>query len=81
MSTTTKRPKTPNRGVADIIRSIIVHCDRVANHNAKHSNKPGGWTWLLWDAAEGYDDSKTLRRWLTDWNKRAKRRKGGLGAK
>jgi len=57
------RPKTQNRGAADIIARVISKVKRMAVYSP---------------ASEPMIPAQALIDWLRDWDKRAKKRKGGL---
>ena len=71
------RPKTPNRGVADIISQIRSKLKRMAVEvpNTWFNEDPDDNT-TVWIVRAG-----ELDQWLKAWDKRATKKKGGLGKK
>lgn len=62
------RPKTPNRGAADIIAQVIAK----ARREMKKQEREG---------AGLYIHGESFIAWLRDWDKRAAKKAGGLGRK
>mgnify|MGYP001614664911 CR=1 FL=1 len=70
------RPKTINRGAADLAARILRKGNRMASPAAVDTRKigPDGAVYVLWT-----DDSGAgLKAFLQDWDARARKKKGGL---
>lgn len=72
------RPKTPNRGAADIIARVIAHvntvsCNRLVFYEPNQRVQSG------YIDDQGSINRENLITWLRDWDKRAAAKPGGLG--